>query len=212
MSSHEKLRYTKMVTENFCMIHHPTLAGSNQLNYHQGLVVLTHWGLMTPYDDIQSKLSQVMACCLMAPSHYLYQCRLIICPIPFIREHYYEKIWRHQSIKQDWKFNSQNCIQILQNVLAIADILQHWNFADWSGFPSRQSRISLFHSQYHGNAISQGISRYDVDMFFFPEYSRYSMIGVYPHQILDNATSQGICRYDINRAFPRILQTQHGWG
>ena len=42
-------------------------------------VFLTHCGLMTPYGDRSgSTLAQLMACCLMAPSHYLNQCWLII--------------------------------------------------------------------------------------------------------------------------------------
>ena len=39
---------------------------------------------MTPYGDKYwsgSTLAQVMACCLMAPSHYLNQCWLIICKV-----------------------------------------------------------------------------------------------------------------------------------
>ena len=40
---------------------------------------LTHCGLVTPYGDRSgSTLAQVMAYCLMAPSHYLNQCWLII--------------------------------------------------------------------------------------------------------------------------------------
>ena len=42
---------------------------------------LIHCGLVTPYGDTDrsgSALAQVMACCLMAPSHYLNQCWLII--------------------------------------------------------------------------------------------------------------------------------------
>ena len=40
---------------------------------------LTHCGLVTPYGDKSgSTLAQVMACCLMAPSHYLNQCWFII--------------------------------------------------------------------------------------------------------------------------------------
>ena len=42
--------------------------------------LLTHCGLVTPYCDMgaSSTLTQVMTCCLMAPSHYLNQCWLII--------------------------------------------------------------------------------------------------------------------------------------
>ena len=41
--------------------------------------VLTHCGLVTLYGDRSgSTLAQVMACCLMAPSHYLNQCWLMI--------------------------------------------------------------------------------------------------------------------------------------
>ena len=40
----------------------------------------THCGLVTSYGDTGSRstLAQVMACCLMAPSHYLNQCWLMI--------------------------------------------------------------------------------------------------------------------------------------
>ena len=43
-------------------------------------IILTHCGLVTPYGDMDfgSTLAQVMTCCLMAPSHYLNQCWLII--------------------------------------------------------------------------------------------------------------------------------------
>ena len=64
---------------------------------------LTHWGLVTPYGDKRSgsTLAQVMAQCLTAPSNYLKQCWLIISKVlclSFIRGHYHEKIWRHQSL------------------------------------------------------------------------------------------------------------------
>ena len=44
---------------------------------------LTHCTLVTPYGDIElgQQVTQVMACCLMAPSHYLNQCLLIICKV-----------------------------------------------------------------------------------------------------------------------------------
>ena len=47
--------------------------------FHWGLDELSHWGLVTPYGDIdlKSTLAQVIACCLMAPSYYLNQCCLI---------------------------------------------------------------------------------------------------------------------------------------
>ena len=41
--------------------------------------VLTHCGLVTIWQHISvSSLAQVMTCCLMAPSHYMNQCWLII--------------------------------------------------------------------------------------------------------------------------------------
>ena len=51
--------------------------------YLQGWVVLTHCGLVIISDVIWwhrsgSALAQVMACCLMAPNHYLNQCLFII--------------------------------------------------------------------------------------------------------------------------------------
>ena len=44
------------------------------------IILLTHCGLVLPYGDkwYGSTLAQVMACCLMAPSHYLNQCWLTI--------------------------------------------------------------------------------------------------------------------------------------
>ena len=40
---------------------------------------LTHYGLVMLYGDWSgSTLAQIMACCLMAPSHYLNQCWLLI--------------------------------------------------------------------------------------------------------------------------------------
>ena len=46
--------------------------------YHYS-ATLTHCSLVMPYDDtIWSTLVQVMACCLMATSHYLNQCWLIV--------------------------------------------------------------------------------------------------------------------------------------
>ena len=56
------------------------------------------------WQGTESTLAQVMACCLMAPSHYLNQCWLIISQVlAFIRGHYHENIWRYQAVKQDWK-------------------------------------------------------------------------------------------------------------
>ena len=48
-----------------------------------GVIGLTHWGLVIISDAIVfhktwSTLTQVMACCLTAPSHYLNHCWLII--------------------------------------------------------------------------------------------------------------------------------------
>ena len=46
------------------------------------VLALTDCGLVTPYGDRSgSTLAQVTACCLMAPSHYLNQCWLIISKI-----------------------------------------------------------------------------------------------------------------------------------
>ena len=52
-----------------------------------------------------STLAQVMACCLMAPSHYLSQCWLIIRKVRVIWWHYHKKIWRYQFVKQDWELH-----------------------------------------------------------------------------------------------------------
>ena len=38
--------------------------------------------------------------------------------------HYHEKIWRYQSVKQDWKFHFQNHIQISQGPMS--EQYMHW--------------------------------------------------------------------------------------
>ena len=52
----------------------------------------------------RSTLAQVMACCLMARSHYLNQCWLIISLVPWHSSgglnHHYHKIGIYQSVKQ----------------------------------------------------------------------------------------------------------------
>ena len=56
----------------------------------------------------ESTVAQVMACCLTAPSHYLNQCWLIISKFlwhPSEGRHYTKKIWRDQSVKQNWKLH-----------------------------------------------------------------------------------------------------------
>ena len=50
-----------------------------------------------------SMLAQALACCLRAPHHYLNQNWLIINKT-FTSGHYHKKIWRYQSVKQDWFF------------------------------------------------------------------------------------------------------------
>ena len=49
----------------------------------------THWPLLTPYGDKRtwSTLVQVMAYCLMAPSHYLNLWWLFICEIQYSLQH-----------------------------------------------------------------------------------------------------------------------------
>ena len=76
-------------------------------------ICLTHCGLLTPYGDIElghhrtgSTLAQVMACCLMATSHYLIQCWLIISKIQWhSSEGKFDKgCLNHQSLKLPLKF------------------------------------------------------------------------------------------------------------
>ena len=52
-----------------------------------------------------STLVQVMACCLTAPSHYLNRCWFIICKVLWYSSDdiIIKKIWRYQSVKQDWR-------------------------------------------------------------------------------------------------------------
>ena len=66
--------------------------------------VSTHCDLVTPYRDrdLGQILTQVMACCLEAPSHFLNQCG----PLAFTWGHCDKNIWRYGSVKQDWKLHS----------------------------------------------------------------------------------------------------------
>ena len=63
----------------------------------------------------RSTLAQVMASCLMAPSHYLNQYWLIIGEVPW---HSSQGIifiwWNYQSMNRDWKLQFQNGIQVSQ--------------------------------------------------------------------------------------------------
>ena len=51
--------------------------------------------------------AQVMACCLMAPSHYLNQCWLIISEVQytFILGQFHKRCLNHQSLKSVWKLH-----------------------------------------------------------------------------------------------------------
>ena len=64
--------------------------------------VLTHSGLVTPFGKNKSGLTlvQIMTCCLMAPSHYLDQCWLII-----------NKVQRHSSEKNSQELPQPSVIK-----------------------------------------------------------------------------------------------------
>ena len=65
-----------------------------------------------------STLAQVMACCLMAPSHYLNQCWLINSPVTFILGQFHKRFLNYQSLKSVWKLHIQNFIQISQGSMS----------------------------------------------------------------------------------------------
>ena len=70
-----------------------------------------HCGLVTPYGNIVSTwstLAQVMACCLMAASHYLNQCWLIFVEssVTFIRGQFHKRHLSHKSLKISLKNTS----------------------------------------------------------------------------------------------------------
>ena len=92
-----------------------------RMQIYQDSNIPTHCGLVTPYgnrDLDQHWLWQVMVCCLTAPSHYLNQCwHHQEGPVAFIWWHYH-KIWRYQSVKQDWKLHFCNRIQISQGSMS----------------------------------------------------------------------------------------------
>ena len=54
-----------------------------------------------------STLTQVMACCLTAPSHYLNQCWLIVSEVQvtFISGQFHKRCLNHQSINSVWKLH-----------------------------------------------------------------------------------------------------------
>ena len=81
---------------------HMKMPSANWRSFRTGLNVLTHCSLVTPYGDLE----------LMAPSHYLTQCWRIIRKVHVIWWHYHKKIWRYQSVQQDWELHFYNRIQI----------------------------------------------------------------------------------------------------
>ena len=85
-------------------------------------LLLTHCGLVMPYGDRSgSKLAQVMACCLTAPSHYLNQCWLIISKVQW---HSYQGNFTRdastvgQWLKSVWKLHIYNFLQISQEPMS----------------------------------------------------------------------------------------------
>ena len=59
-----------------------------------------------------STLAQVMACCLMAPSHYLNRCWLIISEIQWhsSEDNFHKRYLSHQLLELAWKWYIYNCI------------------------------------------------------------------------------------------------------
>ena len=76
VASHSKYGFRKVVGWHR-FLHGMVLARRPLVSYY---TKLTHWGLVTTYGaiDLGQHLAWVMACCLMAPSHYLNQCWLNI--------------------------------------------------------------------------------------------------------------------------------------
>ena len=89
-------------------------------------VIRHHWGnSLRPNDTIRrhtsgSTLAQIVASCLMAPSHYLNQCWLIISKVLYhsSEDLIKRRLWRYQSVKQAWKLNLYICIQIPQGPMS----------------------------------------------------------------------------------------------
>ena len=79
--------------------------------HNEKILSLTHWGLATG-----STLAQVMAWCLMAPSHYLNQCWPIISEVnvAFTSGQFHRKCSRYLSLICFWKFLIQECSHISQ--------------------------------------------------------------------------------------------------
>ena len=66
-----------------------------------------------------STLAQVMACCLMAPSHYLNQCWLIISKIQLhSSDGNFTRDTSHQWLKLTWKLLIYNVIKISQGPMS----------------------------------------------------------------------------------------------
>ena len=85
---------------------------------------LTHWVLVTPYSNTDLvyrwTLVQVMACCLTAPSHYLYQCWLIIIKV----------LWHSYEAISQWRlgWNGLHYLYILKSIFVFVSQFEfHWD-------------------------------------------------------------------------------------
>ena len=85
------------------------------LPFHSGLSMLTQCGLMMPHWwDTDLTLTQVMACCMTAPSHYLNQCWLLI----------KEGLWHWSDCLSQWVPKLLFCIKSLK-ILLLKILLHH---------------------------------------------------------------------------------------
>ena len=92
---------SQVVYEMGCLKSHEKSPESLDWAWEQKLgCQLTQFGLVMPHGDIELRLTlaQIMACCLMAPSHYLNQC----CPLIS------EVLWH--SLKSNFTANAQATI------------------------------------------------------------------------------------------------------
>ena len=96
---------------------------------------LIHCGLVTPYGNRSgSTLAQVMACCLMAPSHYLNHCWLIISEVSVIHIRATSREMPQPSVTKIClkitylKFHSNfpGANELICNVSSDITLLTHW--------------------------------------------------------------------------------------
>ena len=157
------------------------------------IMPLTHCGLVTAYGARSgSTLAQVMAWCLMAPSHYLNQCWLLISEVIFCSMHL-------RGIPQVSKL--QCCIKILKIILlklmphipGVNELMQ-WRMSCWYLY------AILVYLYIHIANYMYTYTRYDRTACSY-EYCIYTCVCIwirFPYSMDDMIPMMHLCRYHLH--------------